>query len=174
MPVLSTVRQLLLAATRGDKKVQWALGPTIRQTYVQRLLAPLGRLLCNRLPGSGRHRVLKSGAAQSNPTKRSKLWTNPVVWRSGMPNKTFSPSQDLLHNALPGNGQACLNSRITELLLPTPLATSRRRPNHLRVKSDRQRSAPLQAVIVRRPILGLVLRRGPTAHTLSYHAGFIQ
>jgi hypothetical protein len=30
--------------------------------------------------------------------------------------------------------------------------------------TDRQRSAPLQAVIVRRPILGLVLRRGPTAH----------
>jgi hypothetical protein len=29
---------------------------------------------------------------------------------------------------------------------------------------DRQRSALLQAVIVRRPILGLVLHRGPTAH----------
>ena len=28
----------------------------------------------------------------------------------------------------------------------------------------RQRSTLLQAVIVRRPILGLVLRRGPTAH----------
>ena len=34
-----------------------------------------------------------SGAAQSNPNSRSKLWTNPVVWRSGMPNSTFSVRQ---------------------------------------------------------------------------------
>ena len=34
-----------------------------------------------------------SGAAQSNPSSRSKLWTNPVVWRSGMPNSTFSVRQ---------------------------------------------------------------------------------
>ena len=63
---------------------------------------------------------------------------------------------------------------ITEFLLPTSLAVWRRRPNHLRIKPNRQRSALLQAVIVRRSILGLVLRRGPTAHVFSYHAGFIQ
>jgi hypothetical protein len=68
-----------LQTMKGDEEVQWPLGPTIRQTHVQCPLAPLGRLLCNRLPGSGRHKVVKSGAAQSNPTKRSKLWTNPVV-----------------------------------------------------------------------------------------------
>ena len=48
-----------------DEQVQWTFGPTIRQAYVQSLLASA--------------KVLKSGAAQSNPTKRSKLWTNPVV-----------------------------------------------------------------------------------------------
>ncbi len=32
----------------------------------------------------------------------------------------------------------------------------------------------LQTAIVRRPILGLVLSRGPTAYTRSYHYGFIQ
>jgi len=34
-------------------------------------------------------------------------------------------------------------------------------------KSDRQRPAPLQAVMVRRPILGLVLRNGSTVHRLQ-------
>ena len=60
--------------------------------------------------------------------------------------------------------QTSLNGSITELLLPTALAAWWRCPNHLRIKPDRQRSTLLQAVIVRRPILGLVLRRGPTAH----------
>ena len=60
--------------------------------------------------------------------------------------------------------QASLNGGITELLLPTALAAWWRCPNHLRIKPDRQRSTLLQAVIVRRPILGLVLRWDPTAH----------
>ena len=60
--------------------------------------------------------------------------------------------------------QTSLNGRITELLLPTALAAWWRCPNHLRIKPDRQQSTLLQAVIVRRPILGLLLRRGPTAH----------
>ena len=51
------------------------------------------------------------------------------------------------------------------MLLPTALAAWWRCPNHLRIKPYRQRSTLLQAVIVRRPILGLVLRRGPTAHS---------
>ena len=60
--------------------------------------------------------------------------------------------------------QTSLNGGITELLRPTALAAWWRCPNHFRIKPDRQRSTLLQAVIVRRPILGLVLRMGPTAH----------
>jgi hypothetical protein len=50
------------------------------------------------------------------------------------------------------------------LLLPTALAAWWRCPNHLQIKPDRQRSTLLQAVVVRQPVLGLVLRRGLTAH----------
>ena len=70
--------------------------------------------------------------------------------------------------------QTRLNGGITELLLPTSPAVWRRRPNHLRIKPNRQLSALLQAFIVRRPIFGLVFRRAPTAHVFSYHAGFMQ
>jgi hypothetical protein len=73
----------------------------------------------------------------------------------------------LFHNALSGSGQTRLNSGVTELLLPTAFAVWRRRPHHLWVKPDRQRSAPLQTVIVRRPILGLIFGRGPAAHPLQ-------
>ena len=64
------------------------------------------------------------------------------------------------------------HANITELLLPTSLSTWRRRSNYLWIKPDRQRSAPLQAIIVRRPIRGLVLRRGPTAHDLQLSCWF--
>jgi len=50
------------------------------------------------------------------------------------------------------------------LLLPTALAAWWRFSNHLLIKPDRQRLPLVQAVIVRRPILGPVLRSGPTAH----------
>jgi len=63
--------------------------------------------------------------------------------------------------------QTSLNGGVTELLLPTAFAARRRRPSHLGIKSDPQGSAPLQAVVVRRPIRGLVCRRGPTAHALQ-------
>jgi hypothetical protein len=36
-----------------------------------------------------RDSVLKSGTAQSRPIRRSRLSTNPVVWRSAIPNNTF-------------------------------------------------------------------------------------
>jgi hypothetical protein len=36
-----------------------------------------------------RDSVLQSGTAQSRPIRRSRLSTNPVVWRSAMPNSTF-------------------------------------------------------------------------------------
>ncbi len=60
--------------------------------------------------------------------------------------------------------QTGLNSGVTELLLPPALAARRRFSNHFRIKPDRQRSTPRHAFIVRRPIIGLIPRRGPTAH----------
>jgi hypothetical protein len=60
--------------------------------------------------------------------------------------------------------QTGLRSGVAELLAPTALIAWRRFPNHLRIKPYRQRSTLLQAFIVRRPILGLVPRSGPTAH----------
>ena len=38
-------------------------------------------------------------------------------------------------------------------------------PLHVGINSDRQRSALFQAVILRRTVRGLMLRRGPTTHT---------
>ena len=92
------------------------------------------------------------------------------VWPS--PNQPNQPQQALdepsclakRHAKKDLQRQTSLNGGITELLLPTALAAWWRCSNHLRIKPDRQRSTLLQAVIVRRPILGLVLRRGPTAH----------
>jgi hypothetical protein len=57
-----------------------------------------------------------------------------------------------------------LDRSVTETLLTAALSARRRHPNHLRIKPDRQRSASLQAVVVSRPVRGLVLCRGPTAH----------
>ena len=105
-----------------------------------------------------RHKVLKSGTAQ--PEQLQQALDKP----SCLPKR--HPKQDLQR-------QTSLNGGITELLLATALAVWRRQPNHLWIKPDQQRSALLQAVIVRRPILGLVLRRGTTAHAFSYHDGFI-
>ena len=61
--------------------------------------------------------------------------------------------------------ETSLNGGITELLLPAALAAWWRCPNHLWIKPDRQPSTLLQDVIVKRLILGLVLRRGPTDHS---------
>ena len=40
-----------------------------------------------------RDRVLKSGTVQFRPIRRSRLSTNPVVWRNAMPNSTFIERQ---------------------------------------------------------------------------------
>ena len=61
-------------------------------------------------------------------------------------------------------GQAGLDRGIAELLLPPTFACWPWRPAHLWIKPDRKRSALLQCCVVRRPVPGLVLRRGPTAH----------
>lgn len=46
-------------------------------------------LCCNRAVFWPRDSVLKSGTAQSKPIRRSRLSTNPVIWRRAMPNSTF-------------------------------------------------------------------------------------
>lgn len=53
---------------------------------------------------------------------------------------------------------------IAEALLATALPARRRDPLHIRIEPDRQRSALTQCFIVSRPVRGLVLRRGRTAH----------
>ena len=40
-------------------------------------------------------------------------------------------------------------------------------PGHLGIEPDRKRTALLQRRVVGRPVPGLVLRRGPTAHALQ-------
>jgi hypothetical protein len=49
--------------------------------------------------------------------------------------------------------QASLIRRLTKLLLLTPLAVLRWRSNHLRIKSDQQRSVLPQAVVAGRSII---------------------
>ena len=56
------------------------------------------------------------------------------------------------------------SSEITEAVPPTALAARRRHPDHIRIKPNRQRSSPSQNFIVGRPVPGLILCRGPTAH----------
>ena len=97
--------------------------------------------------------MMKSDTAQFSLTSRSKLSTNTVARRSGLANRA--------------SRQASLNGGFTELLLPTALAARRARPNHLGIKPDQPRSAPLQAITVNRPIHGLAPRRGPTAHAFQ-------
>lgn len=42
---------------------------------------------------SRRHKVLKFGTAQFNPTNSSRLFTNPVVCLKGNPNNSFMVKQ---------------------------------------------------------------------------------
>ena len=97
--------------------------------------------------------MMKSDTAHSSLTNRSKLSTNPVACRSGIADRA--------------KRQASLNGGFTELFLPTALAARMERPNHLGIKPDQPRSAPLPAITVNRPIHGLVPRRGPTAHAFQ-------
>ena len=65
-----------------------------------------------------------------------------------------------------------LDRGIAETPLPTTLAGRWRRPNHLGIKPDRQRSALLQCCVVQRPVRGLVLRGARMLIPSSYHAEF--
>ena len=111
--------------------------------------------------------------AQSNPTNQQALDEPTSPWSLGA---VAFPRLDLAKRRAKQDfqRQTSFNRGVTELLLPTALAAWRRGPNHFRIKPDRQRSALLQAVIVRRPIRGLILRGGPTAYALSYHPGVMQ
>jgi len=97
IPVLSTARQSLPAAMRGDQQVQWALRTAMGNVDLRGLLTPLVHLYMHcpiawqgianaREGGSGRLSVLKFGTVRSSPIRPSRLSTNPVVWRSAMPN----------------------------------------------------------------------------------------
>jgi hypothetical protein len=111
-----------------------------------------------------RQRVLKLGVAQSSPTNRNRLCTKPVVCRNGSPNSTFKVRQVWIAASL----KLCCRPRLpvgagTQAVSgsnqPLIAASSDRR------STDRQRSARLQAVIVRRSVCGLVLGWGPDTHT---------
>ncbi len=187
MPVLSTARQSLLAAMRGDQQVQRPLGAALGDVYVQGLLTPLGRfamqIACRAM---GRDSVLKSGPVQSRPTSRNKRSTNPVVCRSAMPNSPglgpfraetghwpVSEAPFTLHR------QTGLNGRIA-VALPTATPACRRGlPAHLGIKPDRQRAPALERVRRRArtgganrltvgwPVPRLVGRGCRSAHTLQ-------
>jgi len=66
-------------------------GGGVRKKGVRRSAADRAAIIAESYePGAT---VASVARRQSNPTKRSKLWTNPVVWRSGMPNRTFNVRQ---------------------------------------------------------------------------------
>jgi hypothetical protein len=52
-----------------------------------------------------RDSVLTSGTAQSRPIRRSRLSTNPVVWRSAIPNSTFIVRQVWIASSLQSGGR---------------------------------------------------------------------
>lgn len=105
-----------------DKEIQRASTATIRQAHVQRFLA-----------------AAKSAEVRCRPIEPDK------------PQQALNKPSCLAewHAKKDRQRLTRLNSRVTEFLLPTALAVWRRCPHHLRIKPDRQRSAPLQAVIVR-------------------------
>jgi hypothetical protein len=60
--------------------------------------------------------------------------------------------------------QAALDGRVAVALAPPALARWRALPPHGRVEPDRQRAAPLQRLVVARPVRRLVCRRRGSAH----------
>jgi hypothetical protein len=81
-----------------------------------------------------RDSVLKSGIDQSRPTKRNRLSTKPVVWRSAMPNKTFIER----HVWMAASLQACWRPR-----LPVGRASQLISGSHQIVTEPRRLSASL-------------------------------
>lgn len=65
------------------------------------------------------------------------------------------------------HGQAGLDRGIAETRLPPTFSGWRRLPHHVGIEPDRQRSSLLQRCVIGRPVRGLVLRGGPTAHAIQ-------
>lgn len=97
-------------------------------------------------------------------TKCAEIWHGPIQTdqlQQALDKTCRLPKRQAKQNLYT---QTSLDCRIDELALPPTLAALGRGLRHLRIKPDRQRSASLQRFIVKRPVLGLVLHRGPTAH----------
>lgn len=60
--------------------------------------------------------------------------------------------------------QAGLDRALAEARLPPALPGRSWSPHHVGIEPHRQRTAPPRCLIVSRPVRGLLLRRGPTAH----------
>lgn len=120
-----------------DEQVQWPGSPAIWQAHVQ----------CSLTAAKG-----------------AEIWHCPVQTNKSQQafHKACGLSERQAKQDL--HRQAGLDRGITEAVPPTALAARRRHPDHIRVKPDRQRSSPSQRCIIRRPVPGLVIRRGPTAH----------
>jgi len=108
-----------------------------------------------------RDRVLKSGTFQSRPTNRSRLSTNPVVWRRGIPNNTFIVRQTCI--------AASLNSGCRPRL-PVGAACQ------VISGSNQIDSEPrcFSAVLYEGQFLVLYVVRDQLLMFASYHAGFAQ
>jgi len=107
MPVLSTARQLLLAATRGDQEVLRTCSTAIWQAYVQRSLTT---------------------------AKGAEVWHRPIQpdeLQQAL-HKTCGLSQRQSEQHF--QSETGLDRSITEILLPTTLAARWWYPNHLRIK----------------------------------------
>lgn len=63
--------------------------------------------------------------------------------------------------------QAGLDRGIAEPVLASTLTAWGRHPDDLGIKPNRKRSVLLQRYTIRRSVLGLVVRRGPTAHVFQ-------
>lgn len=126
-----------LDASAVDQQVQWAFPSTVWDGHVRPPLA-----------------VTQGAEVRDRPLK-------PDQAQEALHEPRRLPQR---HSEQHFHRKAGLDRFITEVLLPTALATRGRPPGHLRIEPDRQRSASLQRLIVSRPVRGLVFPRGPTAH----------
>lgn len=104
------------------------------------------------------HKELKAGTAQTRPTSRSRLCTNPVVCLSGIPNSTFK----LKHVWITTSLNCYCRPRLPFAGGTQAISGSNQ------LDSDPHR---FKLSFVRRPVLCLVLRGGLTAHALKLSCG---
>lgn len=123
--------------TRGDEQVQCPGSPAIRQVQVQSSL------------------TAAKGAEFRHCTVQADTLQQAFHNACGLSKRQ---AKQYLHC------RAGLDRGITETVPPTALAARRRHPDHIRIKPDQKRSSPPQRCILRRPVPGLILRRGSAAH----------